>query len=61
MPNLHQLTGVELDRARDAANYLLTVNAEKVEILEPILNVKLDTLRADLTSEQEDRRKLAAS
>jgi hypothetical protein len=57
--NLHMLTGTELDRARDAAHYLLTVNQEKAEILDRVLAVKLDTLRMDLGAEQEDRRKLA--
>jgi hypothetical protein len=42
-------------------NYLLTVNQAKAEILDASLAIKLDTLRMDLTAEQEDRKKLAAS
>jgi hypothetical protein len=61
MPNLHMLTRTELDRAREAANYLLTVNETKAEILDASLAIKLDTLRADLSTEQEDRRHIAAS
>jgi hypothetical protein len=59
--NLHMLTGTELDRAREAADYLLTVNETKVEMLDASLAIKLDTLRMDLTAEQEDRRRIAAS
>ena len=49
--NLYQLTTAELGKARDAANYLCGLR----DHLEPILFIKLDTLRADLTAEAEDR------
>lgn len=45
------LSTAELVKARDAADYLLGVNAR----LDPVLLVKLDTLRADLGAAIEDR------
>jgi hypothetical protein len=57
MPNLHELTGVELDKAYAAADFLLSSIMR--ERLDDSLRVKLDTLRADLGAEQEDRRKIA--
>lgn len=58
--NLYQLTGTELDRAHEAADYLLALQ-DKAEILEPMLAAKLDTLRMDLKTEREDRLNLAKS
>jgi hypothetical protein len=55
--NLHELTGKELDRAYAATDYLLSPVMSGH--LDDSLRVKLDTLRADLSAEQEDRRKLA--
>lgn len=55
--NLHELTGKELDQAYESADYLL--GPVMRERLDASLRVKLDTLRADLGAEQEDRRKLA--
>jgi hypothetical protein len=45
------LSTAELVKARDAADYLLGVNAR----LDSLLLVKLDTLRADLGAAIEDR------
>jgi hypothetical protein len=45
------LTAAELSKARDAADYLLGVNAR----LDSVLLIKLDTLRADLLAAIEDR------
>lgn len=57
MPNLDQLTGSELDKTHAAVDYLLSpVISER---LDSGLRIKLDTLRADLSAEQEDRRKIA--
>jgi hypothetical protein len=56
MPFDH-LTGTEVDEAYEAADYLLAHSGQLR--LEPILRVKLDTLRADLGAEQEDRRRIA--
>jgi hypothetical protein len=53
------LTGKELDTAWEAADRLLTLSDRLG--MEASLMVKLDTLRADLTAEKEDRRKLAES
>ena len=55
--NLHELTGTELDRAYTATDYLLSPVMS--EHLGDSLRVKLDTLRADLGAEQEDRRRIA--
>lgn len=60
MPNLHQLTGTELDKTSAATDYLLNLN-DKCHVLEPLLAAKLDTLRSDLTAEREDRANLAKS
>jgi hypothetical protein len=51
MTYLHQLTTAELSKAHHAADYLCGLPAQ----IDPELNVKLDTLRADLTAEIEDR------
>lgn len=51
------LTGKEVDAAHDAADWLLT-HQDHLR-LEPIVRVKLDTLRADLEAEQEERRNIA--
>lgn len=51
------LTGAEVDKAHAAAEYLVT-HQDHLK-LEPIVRVKLDTLRADLTAEQEERREIA--
>lgn len=59
MPNLGELTGTELDRTTNAVTYLLSPVIR--ERLPQDLRVKLDTFRADLAAEREDRRKLAAS
>jgi hypothetical protein len=45
------LSTAELVKARDAADYLLGINAR----LDSVLLVKLDTLRADLGAAIEDR------
>lgn len=55
--NFHQLTGTELDRAYEAADYLCGPVIKPH--LDPSLLIKLDTLRADLLAEQEDRRDIA--
>jgi hypothetical protein len=51
MTNLRPLTPAELTQAYQAADYLLRLPAR----LDPELTIKLDTLRADLTAELEDR------
>jgi hypothetical protein len=51
MMNLRQLTSAELAKARAAADYLCKLPVR----LDAELAVKLDTLRADLTAEIEDR------
>ena len=51
MTYLHQLTTAELSKAHHAAGYLYGLPAR----LDPDLAIKLDTLRADLTAELEDR------
>lgn len=51
MTYLHQLTTAELRKAHQAADYLCGLPAR----LDPGLAIKLDTLRADLTAEIEDR------
>lgn len=51
------LTGAEVDKAHAAANYLLQ-HSDHLK-LDRIVHVKLDTLRADLEAEQEERRQLA--
>lgn len=56
--NLYQLTGTELDRAHEAADYLLSLQ-DKAEILETMLAAKLDTLRMDLTAEREERTQIS--
>lgn len=53
------LTGVELDEAHDAADTLLKLG--DLLKLERYMVVKLDTLRSDLATEQEDRRRIARS
>lgn len=52
MTYLHHLTTAELGKAHQAADYLCGLPAR----LDPELAIKLDTLRADLTAEIEDRR-----
>jgi len=54
--NLYMLTGVELDRACDAVEHLLSVREKTMNGLDQVLVAKLDTLRADLVKEQEERR-----
>jgi hypothetical protein len=51
MTYLRQLTTAELGQAHQAADYLCGLPAH----LDPELAIKLDTLRADLTAEIEDR------
>jgi hypothetical protein len=51
------LTGTEVDKAHAAADYLLK-HCEVLK-LEPVVQIKLDTLRSDLTVEQEERRRIA--
>ena len=53
------LTGTEVDKAHDAADYLIE-QGELLE-LEPIITAKLSSLRADLTAEQEERRQIASA
>lgn len=48
---LSHLSTAELVEARDAADYLLGVNAR----LDSVLLIKLDTLQADLLAAIEDR------
>jgi hypothetical protein len=55
--NLHLLTGRELDEAYEAADFLCKLQHH----LDPILFIKLDTFRADVLAEMEDRSKLAQS
>jgi hypothetical protein len=55
MPQLDRLTSAELAKALKATDDLLTVH-EKVPILDPMTTAQIDTLRADLTANQEDRR-----
>lgn len=57
---LGELTGVELDRAHAAADYLLSGQVRKC-ITDQALLSKLASLRDDLKAEQDDRRKLAHS
>jgi hypothetical protein len=49
--HLQHLTNNDLAEARDAAEYLLGLGAR----LDPVLQVKLDTFRADVTAAIEDR------
>jgi hypothetical protein len=49
--HLQHLTDTDLARARDAAEYLLGLGAR----LDPMLQIKLDTFRADVTAAIEDR------
>ena len=51
MTYLCQLTTAELSQAHQAADYLCKFPAR----LDPELAIKIDTLRADLTAELEDR------
>jgi hypothetical protein len=51
MTYLRQLTTAELGKAHRAADYLCGLPAR----LDPELAIKIDTLRADLTAEIEDR------
>jgi hypothetical protein len=51
MTYLHQLTTAELGSAHRATDYLCGLPAR----LDPELAIKLDTLRADLIAEMEDR------
>lgn len=51
------LTGTEVNRSHDAASYLLE-HSDQLK-LDPVLKIKLDTLRMDLSAEQEERRRLA--
>jgi hypothetical protein len=51
MTYLGNLTPAELGKAHQAADYLCKLPAR----LDPELAIKLDTLRADLTAELEDR------
>jgi hypothetical protein len=53
--NLHELNGQQLDRAYESVGFLLSLK----DHLDPALAIKLDTLRADLTAEREDRRRIA--
>jgi hypothetical protein len=55
----HHLTGAEVDEAQDAADYLLA-HQEQLR-LDQHTRIKLDTLRADLKAEQEERRRIARS
>jgi hypothetical protein len=48
---LTHLTIAELVTARDSADYLLHLSAR----LDPVLKIKLDTFRADITAAIEDR------
>lgn len=48
--HLQHLSAAELARARDAADYLLSLGAR----LDSILAIKLDTFRADVTAAIED-------
>lgn len=57
---LGELTGTELDRARAAADYLLSGQVRE-RITDPALLAKLTSLRDDLKAEQDDRRQLAQS
>jgi hypothetical protein len=51
MTYLRPLTTAELSQAHQAADYLCRLPAR----LDPKLSIKLDTLRADLSAEIEDR------
>ena len=54
--NLRALNGKQLDQAYEAADYLCkTLNWDHID---PTY-IKVDTLRADLSAEREERRKLA--
>jgi hypothetical protein len=48
---LQHLTDTDLAQARDAADYLRGLGAR----LDPVLQIKLDTFRADVTAAIEDR------
>jgi hypothetical protein len=49
--NLRQLTTEEVQKAHDSADYLLNLPVR----LDPELAIKLDTFRADVMAELEDR------
>jgi hypothetical protein len=51
MMDLRQLTTAELGKAHQAADYLCTLPVR----IDPELAIELDTFRADLTAELEDR------
>lgn len=55
MPQLHQITDQELNKAQQAADYLLTLNG-KAPILEDLLAASLRRFQAELTEEHEGRR-----
>lgn len=55
---LGELTTGELNRARTAADYLLTGQVG-ARITDPALLAKLTSLRDDLKAEQDERRELA--
>jgi hypothetical protein len=48
---LQHLANTDLARARDAAEYILRLGAR----LDPVLQIKLDTFRADVIAAIEDR------
>jgi len=49
---LQHLTVAELNRAHEAADYLLGLDGTR---LDPVLRIKLDTFRGDVTAAIEDR------
>jgi len=55
--NLGELTGTELDRTISAVSYLLSPVIR--EHLPQDLRIKLDTYRADLGAERDERKELA--
>lgn len=54
---LGELTGTELDRAHEAASYLLSGEVRK-RVTDAALLAKLASLRDDLKAEQDERRQL---
>jgi hypothetical protein len=57
MGRFDELNGQQLDAAYAAADLLLSMKHR----LDPVLAVKLDTLRADLGAERDERRRIAQS
>ncbi len=58
MPGLHgQLTSTELTNALAACDALITLSP----YLDQMTNIKISTLHADLTIEQDDRRRASAT